>query len=73
MMEITLCVHNEIKSRCFFCCERACADCERYDMGAKMYQKPDGRVICPGCQKAIDAKSRERAQENLFVTQPALF
>lgn len=50
---------------------RACADCSQYAAVSDMIKKSGGRIICPGCQKAIDA--RERDQENMFVSQPALF
>lgn len=52
---------------------RACADCIAYAPIKVMITKPDGRVICPACQKAIEAQTRERDQGALFVTQPALF
>lgn len=52
---------------------RACGDCLQYAPVKDMVTKPDGRIICPGCQKAIDARARERDQGNMFVTQPALF
>jgi hypothetical protein len=52
---------------------RACGDCAEYASAKNMIGKPDGRVICPACQRAIDAKERERAQGNMFVMQLALF
>ncbi len=52
---------------------RACADCEQYAPTDDMITKADGRVICPSCQKAIEAQARERSQGDLFTSQPALF
>jgi hypothetical protein len=52
---------------------RACADCSQYAAVSDMITKADGRVICPSCQKAIETAARERAQADLFTSQPALF
>lgn len=88
MMEITLCRHcykptyqcpghdpglvAELRAAERDQRQRACADCEQYSDRVRMTTKPDGRVICPSCQKAIESHARARAQQELFG-QPNLF
>ena len=52
---------------------RACGDCLQYAPAKVMITKADGRVICPSCQKAIEAQAIAKSQGDLFTSQPALF
>jgi hypothetical protein len=85
MMEIKLCAAHA-RYNCFPCSGqtledtirddpdfRSCADCEHYSLVKIMISKEDGRVICPSCQKAIENRAINRAQADLFVSQPGLF
>lgn len=87
MSERYYCIHGSYseydRQRCKPCKERAkvrslgdlraCGDCLQYVPIKVMVTKADGRVICPGCQKAIEARAREKAQADLFTSQPGLF
>lgn len=68
-----LCAHGEIESRCCFCADRACADCDTWAKMGDLMPQADGRLICRTCQKAIDDAARSKAQVNLFVQQESLF
>lgn len=51
---------------------RSCSDCIAYVPATQMIPKPDGRVICPGCERRLERAATEKAQENLFTQQLSL-
>jgi hypothetical protein len=85
VFEIKLCPHFKERGLCDLCstvykagfgtqwAERACSDCEQYELVDRMTTQADGRVVCRSCQNHIDLAARRKAQPDLFVEQKGLF
>lgn len=51
---------------------KPCADCETYTPIKSLIEKPDGREVCPACQKKLERLTESKRQLNFFG-QASLF